>query len=145
MVVLALVKMAEWKLRHGPKDVIEIDDEDEMTEAKLYGRIHSQLEFCREVFGHLASNYRKLVRLKQKRREARAREWKERWKEKKRLQEEEQKLKKRLQEEEQKEVASRMCFVCRQKFEKVNKVEEKREISRSRSRSRRVSMSAASR
>ena len=41
MVVLALVKMAEW-MRHGPKDVIEIDDEDEMTEAKLYGRIHSQ-------------------------------------------------------------------------------------------------------
>ena len=79
MVVLALVKMAEW-MRHGPKDVIEIDDEDEMTEAKLIRHIHSQLEFCREVFGHLARGYRKLVRLEQRRRrEARSREIKERW------------------------------------------------------------------
>ena len=138
MVVLALVKMAEW-MRHGPKDVIEIDDDDNVSEQELYHNIQVQLDFCKQVFGHLASSYRKLVRLEQKRREARARESKERWKEKKRLQEEEQKLKKRLQEEEQKEVASRMCFVCRQKFEKVNKVEEKRERSRSRSRSRRVS------
>ena len=37
MVVLALVKMAEWKLRHGPKDVIEIDEEDDMTEEKGEG------------------------------------------------------------------------------------------------------------
>ena len=38
MVVLALViKMAEWKLRHGPKDVIDIDDEDDMTEEKGEG------------------------------------------------------------------------------------------------------------
>ena len=90
MVVLALVKMAEWKLRHGPKDVIEIDDEDEMTEAKLYRHIHSQLEFCREVFGHLARGYGKLVRLERRRREARFREIKKGWQEKRRLAQEEQ-------------------------------------------------------
>ena len=137
MVVLALVKMAEW-MRHGPKDVIEIDDEDEMTEAKLYGHIHSQLEFCREVFGHLASSYRKLVRLEQRRREARSREIKERWQEKR-----------RLAQEEQKEVASRLCFACRQKLEKAEEKAPSKsassDSSRSRSRSRRVTMSAANR
>ena len=56
---------------HGPKeDVVEIDDEDDMSEAELYVHIHSHLEFCRQVFGHLASSYRKLCQLEKKRREA---------------------------------------------------------------------------
>ena len=138
MVVLALVKMAEW-MRHRPKDVIEIDDEADMTEADLYAHIHRQLEFCKDVFGHLTSSYRKLVRLEQRRRrEARSREIKERWQEKR-----------RLAQEKQKEVASRLSFACRQKLENAEEKAPSKsassDSSRSRSRSRRVSMSAANR
>ena len=124
--------MAEWI---APKDIIEIDDDDKyVSELHFHHQIGIQLELCKNVFQHLHSNYKRLYMLEYRRRDARCRESRERWQERK-----------RLIKEEQKEVASRMCFVCRQKFEKVNKVEEKREISRSRSRSRRVSMSAASR
>ena len=124
--------MAEW-MRHGPKDVIEIDDEDDMSEKELYDHIHSQIEFCKTVFQHLTSSYRKLIRLEKRRREARSREIKERWQENKIWRE-------KMQEEENKMLKSRMCFACGQMFDNANK---KRERSRSRSRSREVRVSVA--
>ena len=107
-------------MRHGPKDVVETDNDDNVSERELYDHIKSQLEFCKTLFQHLTSSYRKLVRLEQRRREARSRELKERWQEKQ-----------RLVDEEQKEVASRMCFVCAKKIQELEK--EQREKSRSRS------------
>ena len=68
--------MAAW-MRHGPKDVVETDDDDNVSEQELYHHIKSQLEFCKRVFQHLTSSYRKLVRLEQRRREARSRELKQ--------------------------------------------------------------------
>ena len=111
--------MAKWI---APEDIIEIDDDDNynVSEQHFHHQIRIQLELFKHVFQHLTSDYRKLAGLEQRRREARSRELRERCEERK-----------RLVKEEQKEVASRMCFVCRQKFEQV---EQKRERSRSRSR-----------
>ena len=109
--------MAEWI---APKDIIEIDDDDKyVSEQHFHHQIRIQLELFKHVFQHLTSGYRKLAGLEQRRREARSRELRERCEERKRV------------EEEQKEVASRTCFVCHQKFEQV---EQRRERSRSRSR-----------
>ena len=110
--------MAEWI---APKDIIEIDDDDNynVSEQHFHHQIRIQLELFKHVFQHLTSGYRKLAGLEQRRREARSRELRERCEERKRV------------EEEQKEVASRTCFVCHQKFEQV---EQRRERSRSRSR-----------
>ena len=58
--------MAEW-MHHGPKDIIEIDDDiHDMSERELSQYIHSQLEFCKSVFGHLTSSYRRLIRPEKK-------------------------------------------------------------------------------
>ena len=112
--------MAEW-MRHGPKDVVETDDDTvHMTEQELCHHIKSQLDFGKKVVQHLTSSYKKLVRLEQRRREARSRELKERWQEKQ-----------RLVDEKQKEVASRMCCVCSKKIQELEKGQ--REQSRSRS------------
>ena len=62
---MALIKMAEW-MRHGPKDVIEIDIEVKLSEQVLYPHIENQIEFCKKIFDNLYGNYRKLLRLEKK-------------------------------------------------------------------------------
>ena len=107
-------------MRHGPEDVIEIDIEVTMSEQELWRHIESQINFCKKIFNNLNSNYRKLVRLQSKKMDARSRELRKIWEEKK-----------RLEELVQLEKSSRWCSACGQKFEQAG---EKRKRSRSRSR-----------